>query len=134
MVEGGRFMVMLEGDRLRVRPPRRLIAVVRGGGAPSLECIEEAEEGLDALVMVIAGDCREGGSSCCFLSFLSPPTGGGEATSSFFSSSATDALVSVGMMMYHKGDAATQTIYQHGKTLLFGVAAGQDRTKTECEK
>jgi hypothetical protein len=85
VVDGGRFIVMLDGERLRARPPLRLIAVVLGGcGGPAdpAECTDVVDGGrlLDvgdgpAFVMLtvsanVCGDCRRCSSDLVLLLLL----------------------------------------------------------------
>lgn len=107
VADGGRFMVILEGERLRARPPLRLMAVVRGGGWPlaaldPAECKEVVDGGRlplgDGAALVILTAIVE----CCCRDALDPSPGplllspSCFGKSSFFSSS---ALVSVGILL-----------------------------------
>jgi len=52
-VDGGRLDIIIGGDRLRVLPPRRLVAVVLRGPELLAECTDAADGGLAGNVFVI---------------------------------------------------------------------------------
>ena len=54
-VDGGRFDIIIGGERLRVLPPRRLVAVVLRGPELLAECTDAEEGGRAGIAFVIIG-------------------------------------------------------------------------------